>query len=184
VPHSILATYTAHLAAIALQNAADQAAGGESAEWPDIAAGLADVLETCLAELPVERPIRNVFPTPVVRLNGDWPILVIVHQASTPRDIDSVWTEWTHRAELLLLCGPWPGETGRMQALGTPYIWAIKATLDGNRSLDGRVRNVTVGPEGAQWKLLPYGTPPSVRDYFGLSLPVAAYGYNRRVYQV
>lgn len=181
--NSILAYYEAHVAAIALHNAADQAIGGESAEWPEIAATLATILADRLGELPFERPIRNVSPVPVLRLNGDWPILVVVHQRSVPRDIDSVWTQWTHTAELWLGCGPWPGDTGRMQELGTPYIWAIKAVLDKNKSLDGRVRTVDVTPDGEQWKVMPYGTPPSTRDYFGLTVPVVATGYNRRVYQ-
>jgi hypothetical protein len=184
VPNSIVSYYETHQAAIALRNAGDIAAGGESAEWPEIAARLAYIMETCLGALPLEKPLRNAKPFAHLP-NGDWPNLMVIHERSVPRDIDSVWTEWTHYAHLSLIWGSWPGDAGRMQALGTPYIWPIKAVLDYNKSLDGRVRNVQVGAGGEEWKVLSYGdSAPTTRQWYGLFLPIEGYGYNRRIYQV
>lgn len=182
--NSIVASYQAHQAAVALHNADDQPNGGESAEWPEIADTLARIYLACLGEegLALERPLRNAWAYPVRRPNGDWPNLVVIHDHSAPTDHVNNWRKWTHYAQIVLICGPWGNDPGAMQALGTPYMDPLVRTIDENQSLERRVRAVKVGAGGPRWHVLSYGDPPR-NQWYGLTLPLEIEAYNLRVWR-
>jgi hypothetical protein len=177
VSNSIVAYYQAHVAAVATHT------GGESADWRDIANALAQTYLDRLGELPFERPLRYAWAYPIRRPNGQWPNLVIRQVASVPVDIDSVWTEWTHQAVVLLIGGPANSDPARMEELWGEYQWPMKAVLDQNQSLDGRVASIRVAPEGFRWGVTPYGDPPNNR-WYALGLTVLLYGHTRRIRQL
>ncbi len=176
--NSVVATYAAHRTAIATRT------GGESGDWPDIAAALSTILLDRLGELPLERPLRNAWPYPVRRLNGDWPNLIVLHVRSVTTRQDAVWRQWRHDAQLILICGPWGDDPGGMQAMGTAYITPIVEVLDANQSLDGLCKHIELDPAGQTWQILSYGPSvavPPPPQWYGLVTPVTVFGQSVRV---
>lgn len=165
--HSIVAAYRDHQVRAALHT------GGESAEWPELANALVDIVWQRTKELTLDPPVRAIqdaWAYPVRRPNGEWPNLICTHAWSERAGSAGGIEWWTHSGHLILICGPGNGDEATMQELGTAYIYPLDLVLQANESLDGRCTRLTVGR--ITWGRLAYAGG----RYYGLTVPVEAKG--------
>jgi hypothetical protein len=172
--NSIVTPYAQHRAAVTGGTADRQ--GGESADWPELAQALVDILIDRLGELPLDPPLRYGWPYEIAVPNGVWPNLIIVHDGSTPTDTGSSgYIQWWHEGQAVLLFGTATDDPAVMRRNGQPYLYPMWRVLRANQDLERRCRSIEIGRQ--TWGTLPIGQAGGVpRRWYGLTTPFVITG--------
>lgn len=163
MPSTALQAYQDHLVAIAAGD------GGESAEWPDIAATLADTCYQELSTFPLPMPLAQAFAFKPAQYNGNWPILVVVHgqEVDDVGQSDSCYERTVHEVTLMVVCGPAGNDPGVMQTIGAKYFAPLKFVINAHQTLGNRCRYIRRDKAaGIRWQVLNnqwYGATMAIR---------------------